>query len=264
MREVVFFIGRWGTNIALACLAIATSVKPEDAMSNISGWASKFNLPDPAWLQSHAADSFIFWGAIVSLAILAIGPQVWRHRRVFIYWRLSSPPELTETERLAKLAADAKFSEVLDAGLREGLKSVDITVEEAIRPSVKVKFLRYRQSCEFFARPPFSFYKAKRRLEFIDAWKWFFYQHNKVIISDLSTDRNLHKTRVTAALIHAVNQAPREIYHLSLLPDDVKAEVETQILKEPPKPPSEEAICAPARRTRGRLQPSMPKKSEPT
>jgi hypothetical protein len=69
MRGILFFVGRWATNISLACLAIASSVKPEDAMSNISGWAAKFGLPDPPWLQSHAADQVVFWVALAGIVI---------------------------------------------------------------------------------------------------------------------------------------------------------------------------------------------------
>jgi hypothetical protein len=85
MRGTVFFIGRWVTNIALACLAIATSVKPEDAMSNLSGWATKFNLPDPAWLQSHTADNVVFWGAVCAFFVLWAGPAVWRNRHSLLH-----------------------------------------------------------------------------------------------------------------------------------------------------------------------------------
>ena len=47
-------------------------------MSNISGWASKFNLPDPVWLQSHTADSVIFWGALTGVFLMLFAPKVWR------------------------------------------------------------------------------------------------------------------------------------------------------------------------------------------
>jgi hypothetical protein len=102
--RAVFFIGRWAANILLACLAIASSVKPEDAMSNISGWATKFNLPDPAWLQSHTADSVIFWGAVSGVFALSLGPIAWhwvrpRSARVFV------PRELTP-ERLLSFFQD--------------------------------------------------------------------------------------------------------------------------------------------------------------
>jgi hypothetical protein len=76
-KEAIFFIGRWATNILLACVAVASSVRPEDAMSNLSGWASKFNLPDPAWLQSHTADSVVFWGAIVGATLTFADPKIW-------------------------------------------------------------------------------------------------------------------------------------------------------------------------------------------
>jgi hypothetical protein len=62
MRASIFFIGRWATNIALVCLAIAASVKPEDAMSNLSGWATMLRLPAPAWLQSSMSDHVVFMG----------------------------------------------------------------------------------------------------------------------------------------------------------------------------------------------------------
>jgi hypothetical protein len=78
LKNALFFIGRWATNILLACLAIASSVRPEDAMSNISGWASKFNLPDPIWLQSHTADSVIFWSALTGVFMMLVAPKVWK------------------------------------------------------------------------------------------------------------------------------------------------------------------------------------------
>jgi hypothetical protein len=68
--QLVFFIGRWTTTIFLAALAIASSVKPEDAVSNISGWASYLHLPDPEWIQSHSVDRIVFWGALAGLALL--------------------------------------------------------------------------------------------------------------------------------------------------------------------------------------------------
>jgi hypothetical protein len=78
LKNTLFFIGRWATNILLACLAIASSVRPEDAMSNISGWASKFNLPDPVWLQSHTADSVVFWGALTGAFAMLVAPKIWK------------------------------------------------------------------------------------------------------------------------------------------------------------------------------------------
>jgi hypothetical protein len=232
MREPVFFIFRWATNFALACLAIAASVKPEDAMSNLSGWAKVLHLPAPAWLQSSASDHIIFWGAISGVVALWIGPKVWRRRHLPVYQQPHKQAAQTQAEIMAKLANDPELSEALDASIREGLKSVDIAVEESIRPSIKLKFLRWRGFYEFFAKPPFRFYWAKRRLEFIDAWRWFFHEHNKVIIPDLGDERKRRKAQITAALIFVTNQGPNEIFDLCLRPDDLRMEIEA--LKQAP------------------------------
>src|SRR5580704_12101366 len=142
MRGTVFFIGRWATNIALVCLAIAASVKPEDAMSNLSGWATKFNWPDPVWLQSHMADSIVFWGAVCGFLALWAGPTVWHNRHSLVPARPRK--EMTQAEIEAKFATDPELSELLDTALRVGFKSADVAIEEGIRPSVKLKFLRWR------------------------------------------------------------------------------------------------------------------------
>jgi hypothetical protein len=226
MREPVFFIFRWATNIALACLAIAASVKPEDAMSNLSGWAKLLHLPAPAWLQSSATDHIIFWVAISGVAGLWIGPAVWRRRHLRVHQRPHKEAQLTQAEIEARLANDSEFSELLDTAIREGCKSADVAVEESIRPSIKLKFLRWRGFYEFFAKPPFRFYWAKRHLEFIDAWKRFFREHDKVIIPDLGDDRKRRKAQITAALIFTTNQGSNEIYYLCLRPDDVRMQIE--------------------------------------
>ena len=236
MRETVFFAGRWATNIALACLAIAASVKPEDAMSNLSGWADKFHLPTPSWLQSGTTDHLALVVAIGGLLVLWTGPVVWRHRHALDHLIHQKKPELTQAEIEAKIAGDPELSEFMKTAVREGLKSQDILVEEAIRPSIKLKFLRWRGFYRFFARPPFSFYWAQRRLEFIDAWKWFFIEHDKVIIPDLSDERKLRKARLTIATIYPTNQGPEAIYHLAMRPDDIKAQCEALF---PPTPPKE-------------------------
>jgi hypothetical protein len=229
MRGPLFFVFRWATNIALACLAIAASVKPEDAMSNLSGWAKILHLPTPAWLQSHTTDHIILLAAISGFAALWIGPIVWRNRRSLVHWRPRKHAKLTQAEIEAKLANSPEFLELLDIAIREGFKSVDIAVEESIRPSIKLRFLRWRGFYEFFARPPFRFYWAKRHLEFIDAWRWFFREHDKVIIPDLGDDRKRRKARVTTALIFTTNQASDSIYHLGLRPDDVRAQIEALV-----------------------------------
>jgi hypothetical protein len=226
MRGPIFFIFRWAANIALACLAIASSVKPEDAMSNLSGWAKILHLPAPVWLQSSATDHIFFWGAVIGVVALWIGPKVWRRRHLLVQHKKGEP---TQAEIMAKLANDPEIAELLDASIREGLKSADVAVEEAIRPSIKLRFLRWRGFYEFFAKPPFRFYWAKRRLEFIDAWKWFFHEHNKVIIPDLGDERKIRMARITTAIIFTTNQASDSIYHLGLRPDDVRMEIETQM-----------------------------------
>jgi hypothetical protein len=81
MRSAIFFIGRWTTNAALASLAIVCSVKRDDAVSNISSWTSALGLPDPEWLQSHTADSVIFWGAICGFVALWGAPVFYRKIR---------------------------------------------------------------------------------------------------------------------------------------------------------------------------------------
>jgi hypothetical protein len=232
MREPVFFIFRWAANIALACLAIASSVKPEDAMSNLSGWAKILHLPAPVWLQSSATDHIFFWGVVA----LWIGPKVWRRRHLLVQQRPHKKAELTQAEIEARLGNDSEFLELLDTAVREAYKSADVAVEEAIRPSIKLKFLRWRGFYEFFARPPFRFYLAKRHLEFIDAWRWFFREHDKVIIPDLGDDRKRRKARITTALIFTTNQASDSIYHLGLRPDDVRMEIEALLQTQPSAP----------------------------
>jgi hypothetical protein len=228
MRGPVFFIFRWTANIALACLAIASSVKPEDAMSNLSGWAKILHLPSPAWLQSSATDHFFFWVAVSGVAALWIGPKVWRRRHLLVQ-RLHKKAEPTQAEIEARLGNSPEFLEILDTAIREAYKSQDVPVEEAIRPSIKLRFLRWRGFYEFFAKPPFRFYWAKRRLEFIDAWGWFFREHEKVIIPDLGDERKIRKAQMTAAIISMTNQGPNEIYYLCLRPNDVRTEIETQM-----------------------------------
>jgi hypothetical protein len=76
----VFFVGRWTTTAFLAALAIAASVKPEDAVSNISGWATYLHLPDPEWIQSHSVDQLVFWSATVGLIGL-LGSWAWKWLR---------------------------------------------------------------------------------------------------------------------------------------------------------------------------------------
>jgi hypothetical protein len=235
MRGPIFFIFRWAANIALACLAIASSVKPEDAMSNLSGWAKILHLPAPVWLQSSATDHIFFWVAVSGVAALWIGPKVWRRRHLLVQ-RLHKKAELTQAEIEARLGNSPEFLELLDTAIREAYKSADVAVEEAIRPSIKLRFLRWRGFYKFFAKPPFRFYWAKRRLEFIDAWRWFFREHDKVIIPDLGDERKVRKARMTAAIISMTNQASDSIYHLGWRPDDVRMEIEA-LLQTPPSAP---------------------------
>jgi hypothetical protein len=228
MREIIFFVSRWATNFALACLAIAASVGPEDAMSNLSRWATRLHLPDPTWLQSHTADKIVFWIAIFGVITILIGPMTWRKRHRLVNsmsrkWVKQVEPAQSEA------ADDPEIMEALDTIIRESLKKFEIPVEEAIRPSIRLKFLRWRGFYEFFARRPFFFYWAKRRLEFIDSWAWFFREHNKVIIHDLSNERSKHKARIAIALIYLTNRTPAEIYHLGLRPEDLRTEVELKI-----------------------------------
>src|ERR1700730_509497 len=176
MRQRVFFVGRWFTNFALVFLAIEDLVKPEDAMSNLSGWATLLHLPDPTWLQSSTADRVLFWVAVSGVIVLWGGPVAWHQRRVLFHWNPNKKASsLTAAKLEAKIAENPDLSELLLTALREGLKSQDILVEEGIRPSIKLKFMRWRGFYLFFSKPPFSFYWAKRRVEFIDAWTWFFH-----------------------------------------------------------------------------------------
>jgi hypothetical protein len=81
VRSAIFFIGRWVTNIGLVAVAVAAGVKPEDAMSNLSGWATWFHLPAPYWLQSHNADRVALSLAIFGIAVRWVGPPIWRRLR---------------------------------------------------------------------------------------------------------------------------------------------------------------------------------------
>jgi len=159
MRQALFFIGRWTTNIALVCLAVGASVRPEEAMSNISGWAAKFNLPDPAWLQSHTADSVIFWVAVSGVVALSAGPIIWR----------KFSPQASQT-----ISATAPSKPDSRAPANKVPKSQDQDDKSKGPSATEMQFLRWRWVYAIFSGPPFFSYRAKRRLEFVDSWARYF------------------------------------------------------------------------------------------
>ena len=144
--------------------------------------------------------------------------------------RRAAAPQAEFEEKLANNPELAKELDTLILeGMRQALKDLDMPVEDSIRPSIQLKFSRWKGFYEFFAGRPFQFYWAKRRLEFINAWAWYFRQRDRLIIPDMSNERNAHNARVAAALVYTVNQGPDEIYHLGYRPDDVRMQIEAAI-----------------------------------
>jgi hypothetical protein len=135
--------------------------------------------------------------------------------------------ELSQAEIDKKIANNPEFDELIEHCILESCKLEGVWVEERIRPSIKLQFLRWRGFYEFFARSPFLFYWAKRRLEFIDSWRWFFNEHKKInMFPDLGDDRKIRRAIITNVLISTTNLVPNVIYHFCWRPDDVEKNIE--------------------------------------
>jgi len=95
--------------------------------------------------------------------------------------------------------------------------------------STEMQFLRGRGWYSFWASPPFSSYRAKRRLEFIDSWAAYFNARRAAGPISLTVGSDQQALMTDLAMEYTLGEAPRPIKFFAYTPDQLRKNIESRL-----------------------------------
>jgi hypothetical protein len=141
---------------------------------------------------------------------------------LLIWWDLRRrQAAMLATANISTAAKEAS----LGVAVNEAIKSPNATGDADKvdgRTSTEMQFLRRRWLYAIFAGPPFFYYRAKRRLEFIDSWARYFEERKMVEAKTLGAANSIRNVVLENAFDNVMGEGADAIYHLAVTPDQLK------------------------------------------